>query len=254
MAGRLDGKAALISGAAQGIGLAIAQAYALEGARVYGLDINANTLNDAFSRLSHETPQTVAWAECDVTDEVAVRRAIGLAQSQLGYIDTLVCNAATLTPSVKVEDLSAEDWNRALSVNLTSAFLLSKYAVPCIRTAGGGSIVIVASQMGSVAWKGSSAYCATKGALLQFAKALALDHVDDQIRANTLSPGGTLTQRLVTKFGSAQTAESEWGPMHPMGRLGQVDEIANGAVFLASDESSFMTGADLLMDGGYSAW
>ena len=254
MAGRLDGKAALISGAAQGIGLAIAQAYALEGARVFGLDINASALDTAFSHLSDETPQTVAWAECDVTDEIAVREAMDQAQSELGCLDTLVCNAATLTPSVKVEDLSAEDWNRALSVNLTSAFLLSKYAVPYVRAAGGGSIVIVASQMGSVAWKGSSAYCATKGALIQFAKALAIDHVDDHIRANTLSPGGTLTQRLVTKFGDAQTAESEWGPMHPMGRLGQVDEIANGAVFLASDESSFMTGADLLMDGGYSAW
>ena len=105
-----------------------------------------------------------------------------------------------------------------------------------------------------MAWKGSAAYCATKGALIQLAKALALDHAHEGIRANTLSPGGTLTRRLEAKYGDAERAEREWGPMHPLGRLGQVDEIAQGAVFLASDESSFMTGADLLLDGGYTAW
>ena len=108
--------------------------------------------------------------------------------------------------------------------------------------------------MGKVAWAGSGAYCATKGALIQLGKALALDHAKDNIRANTLSPGGTLTSRMIHKFGTEEAAEREWGKMHPMGRLGRVGEIAQGAVFLASDESSFMTGSDLVMDGGYTAW
>ena len=108
--------------------------------------------------------------------------------------------------------------------------------------------------MGRVANAGQAAYCATKGALLQLAKAMALDHVDDNIRVNSLSPGGTATERLVKRFGDMETAERVWGPKHPMGRLGRAEEIARAAVFLASDDASFMTGADLLVDGGYTAW
>jgi NAD(P)-dependent dehydrogenase (short-subunit alcohol dehydrogenase family) len=108
--------------------------------------------------------------------------------------------------------------------------------------------------MARVANAGQAAYCATKGALVQLAKGMALDHVADNIRVNTLSPGGVATGRMVRRFGDMATAERTWGPRHPMGRLGRPAEIARGAVFLASDDSSFMTGADLLIDGGYTAW
>ena len=120
-------------------------------------------------------------------------------------------------------------------------------------TAGGGSIIITASQMARVATPLRGPYCATKGALLQLAKVIALEHADDNIRSNTLSPGGVATDRLAQQFGDLETAEREWGPAHPLGRLGQPDEIARAAVFLASEQSSFMTGSDLLIDGGYAA-
>jgi NAD(P)-dependent dehydrogenase (short-subunit alcohol dehydrogenase family) len=119
--------------------------------------------------------------------------------------------------------------------------------------AGGGSIIITASQMARVATPLRGAYCATKGALLQLAKVIALEHAEQNIRANTLSPGGVATDRLVQQFGDLETAEREWGPAHPVGRLGQPAEIARAAVYLASDDSRFMTGSDLLIDGGYAA-
>jgi NAD(P)-dependent dehydrogenase (short-subunit alcohol dehydrogenase family) len=251
---QLDSKTAFITGAAKGIGLAISEAMLAQGANVFGVDIDGDELDSSFGRLAAAAGERVAWLTADVTDEAAVQGATEAARERFGALSTLVCNAAILTPSKTVEELSAKEWQAALTVNLTSAFYTCKYGIRHLRENGGGSIVIVASQMGSVAWMGSAPYCATKGALIQFAKVLALDHAKDNIRANTLSPGGTLTGRLVSKFGSAEAAEREWGPKHPIGRLGRVEEIARGAVFLASDESSFMTGSDLVMDGGYTAW
>ena len=150
--------------------------------------------------------------------------------------------------------MEEEHWHRTIAVNLTGAFLICKHAIPHLRAAGGGSIILVASQMARVANAGQAAYCATKGALVQLAKGIALDHAGDNIRANTLSPGGTATDRMVARFGDLETAERVWGTKHPMGRLARPEEMAPGAVFLASDDSAFMTGADLLIDGGYTAW
>ena len=237
--GKLTGRVALISGAAQGIGLAISAAFVASGARVVGLDLQEDKLGAAYSALGAD--QTLAMGG-DVTQPEIVQDAVETAVAQFGKLDLLVCNAATTTPLCKVEELDVEDWRRALDVNLTSAFLLSKFALPEIRRSGGGNIIIVASQMGSVGWMGQSAYCSTKGALIQLGKVLALDYAKENIRVNTLSPGGVATDRLINRYGSEPTAQAEWGPMHPVGRLGQADEIARGAVFLASDDSTFMTG------------
>ena len=128
-----------------------------------------------------------------------------------------------------------DDWQQALAVNLTGAFLICKHSIPELRRAGGGNIILIASQMAQVANAGQTAYCATKGALVQLAKGMALDHVGDNIRVNTLSPGGTATERLARRFGDLDNAQKIWGPKHPMGRLGEPEEIARGAVFLASD-------------------
>src|SRR5262249_30292520 len=119
--------------------------------------------------------------------------------------------------------------------------------------AGGGSIIHIASQLGSVAAPRRAAYCASKGALIQLAKAMAVDHAAEKIRVNTLSPGAVETERLVKRFGDMEGARRHSGPTHLVGRLGQPDEIAAAAVFLASDAASFMTGADMLVDGGYNA-
>ena len=186
-------------------------------------------------------------------DSASVAAGIAAAVDAFGGLDIVVANAATVTPRASVSELSEADWQAALDVNLTGVFLTCKHAIPHLVARGGGAVILMASQMARVAYEGQAAYCATKGALLQLAKVMALDHAGEHVRVNTLSPGGVATHRLAQRFGTLEKAEAEWGPTHPLGRLGQPREIASGAVFLASDDSAFMTGADLLIDGGYSA-
>ena len=250
--GRLEGKVAVISGAGRGIGASIALAFAEEGAAVQCLDIDPAAAAAVAAEIEAAGGRAGS-ARCDVRDSASVRAGVEAAVEAFGRVDVVVANAATVTPRVTVDALSEEDWRDALDVNLTGVFLLCKHALPHLRARGSGSVILTASQMGRVAYNGQAAYCATKGALIQLAKVMALDHASEGIRVNTLSPGGTATARLERRFGTLERAESEWGPTHPVGRLGRPEEIAAGAVFLASDESSFMTGADLLIDGGYSA-
>jgi NAD(P)-dependent dehydrogenase (short-subunit alcohol dehydrogenase family) len=256
--GKLAGRTALITGAGTGIGQAVAEAFAAESAAVVCADISLESAQAVAAGITASGGRSLA-VRCDVSDPDQAKVAVEFTAAEstvaeTGGLHILVCNAAVLTPLATVEELSLEDWQRALSVNLTGAFLMCKYALPFMRAGGGGSIILMASQMGRVAYAGQAAYCTTKGALLQLAKGMALDHCGDAIRVNTLSPGGIATNRLAQRFGSLESAQKEWGPMHPMGRLGEPEEIARGAVFLASGDSSFMTGADLLIDGGYTAW
>lgn len=250
--GILTGKVALITGAARGIGLASAQAFANEGAAVGLLDLDTATAEAGAAAIVAGGARAMA-CHCDVRDAASVQGAVNAVAETFGPINIGMCNAATLTQAASIVELSLEDWNQALAVNLTGVFLTSKYLIPQMLSAGGGSIIITASQMARVATPLRGAYCATKGALLQLAKVIALEHAAQNIRANTLSPGGIATDRLARQFGDLETAEREWGPAHPMGRLGQPGEIARAAVYLAGDDSRFMTGSDLLIDGGYAA-
>ncbi len=247
---RLAGRKAFVTGAAQGIGRAIAEAFVAEGAKVALADLQ----HDKAAAVAADLGEGAVAIQCDVSDPTSVEAAIDKAADALGGLTTLVANAATNTPRHSIGDLPVEEWRKAIDINLTGCFLVCRFGIRHLKAEGGGSIILTASQMGRVAYMGSGAYCTAKGGLLQLAKAVALDHVDDGIRCNALSPGGVATDRLSLRFGDLETAEEKWGPMHPMGRLGRSEEIAKGAVFLASDESSFMTGSDLLMDGGYSAW
>ncbi len=250
--GVLAGKVALVTGAARGIGLASAQAFADEGAAVALLDLDIATAEAEAAAIISAGGRAMA-CPCDVRDDASVRTAVNAVAAKFGTINVGMCNAATLTQPASIVDLSLDAWNQALAVNLTGVFLTSKYLIPHMILAGGGSIIITASQMARVATPLRGAYCATKGALLQLAKVIALEHAAQKIRANTLSPGGIATDRLAQQFGDLETAEREWGPAHPLGRLGQPVEIARAAVYLASDDSRFMTGSDLLIDGGYAA-
>jgi len=144
-------------------------------------------------------------------------------------------------------------WNKVVAVNLTSAFLMSRAVLPRMIAAGGGSIIHIASQLGSVGAPERAAYCATKGALIQLAKAMAAELAPQKVRVNTLSPGAIETRRLEFRYGDMARARAAIASKHLVDRLGQPEEIAAAALFLASDASSFMTGADLVVDGGYNA-
>jgi NAD(P)-dependent dehydrogenase (short-subunit alcohol dehydrogenase family) len=172
-----------------------------------------------------------------------------------GKLTTLVHTAAlAVTPTGTVETLTVEQWTTTFAINVTGAFLVCKYAIPELRKAGGGTIVHVGSQLGQIGVPGRSPYSSSKAALIQFAKCLAVDHAKDNIRVNSISPGAVDTMRIARRHESRAAASRERGPLYLLGRTARVDEIAAGALFLASDESSFMTGADLLIDGGYLAF
>jgi len=178
-----------------------------------------------------------------------VKRAL----DEFGKLNVLMNNAAYFIGKNTVEEVDIAEWRRAIDVNLTGPMLMSKYAIPAMRASGGGSIIHVASQLGSVGKPMRSDYCAVKGGLIQMARSMAADHVGDNIRVNSLSPGPIGTERIFERSGSEEAAQQESGALTLMGRVGLPTEIANAALFLASDESSFMTGDDLLVDGGYNA-
>ena len=242
-------KSAVVTGAGNGIGRAIALAFAEAGAKVVCVDLDKAAADATAAKIGSE-----AFAiACDVSSESEVEAAAKLILTKCPIIHVLVNGAAGHDPNGTVLELSLTDWNKVFAVNVGGAFLMSRAILPAMIEAGGGSIIHIASQLGSVAGPRRAVYCATKGALIQLAKAMATDHAGQKVRVNTLSPGAVETDRLVKRFGDMETARRTAAPKHLGQRLGQPDEIAQAAVFLASDASSFMTGADLLVDGGYNA-
>jgi len=247
---RLEGRTVLVTGAALGIGRAICQRLASEGAQVGCADLDIEGARATAAGIG----KTALAIACDVTDAGQAREAVAATLSTFGSLHGLVNNAAAPSVEGSVVDLDPADWQREIAVSLTGAFLMSKFAVPPIAASGGGSIVHVASQFARVGVAGSAAYCAAKAGLVNLAKVMALDHAGQRIRVNTLSPGAVATERLLRSHASLEAAEVALAPRHPIGRIAQPAEIAAAAAFLLSDDSSFMTGADLLVDGGYSAW
>lgn len=249
---QLTGKAALISGAGGGICRAIALAYAEAGASVACADIDAGMAAETARLVVEAGGQAVSFG-CDVASESETLAAGNATQQAFGRLDILVSGAAPNDPSGTVIETTLADWQRVLDINLTGSFLLSRAVLPLMIAGGSGSIIIIASQLGRVGSAGRAAYCATKGALIQLAKVMAIDHAAQNIRVNTLSPGGVETQRTLNRYGSFAAARETLGAKHPLRRLGRPDEVAGAAVFLASDAASFVTGSDLLVDGGYTA-
>ena len=244
----LRGRVAIVTGAGGGICRAIAITFAKAGASVACLDLDSKKAAET-AGLAGKTALAI---RCDVSSEKDTADAVGQAVAAFKAVHVLVNGAAMTDPSATVLDLDLADWNRVFGVNVGGAFLMSRWAIPHMIAAGGGSIIHIASQLGTVGTPGRVAYCSTKGALITMAKAMAADHAAQNIRVNTLSPGGVETERML-RFGSMEKAREILGSKHLMKRLGQPDEIAAAALFLASDASSFMTGADLRVDGGYNA-
>jgi NAD(P)-dependent dehydrogenase (short-subunit alcohol dehydrogenase family) len=238
----LKGKGAIVTGAAGGIGGAIAKAFKDAGAQVACVDLSVDKVGKEFLAL-----------RCDVSSEAETRSAVDQAAKTFGGLHVVVHAAAMRDPSATVTDIDLAAWNRVFAVNVAGAYLMSRWAIPHMVKAGGGSIIHIASQLGTVGTPGRVAYCATKGALITMAKAMAADHAAQGIRVNTLSPGAIETDRMILRYGEMQKAREALGPKHLMNRLGYPEEIAAAAVFLASDASSFMTGSNLLVDGGYNA-
>jgi len=246
---RLEGKTAVVTGAGGGIGRAICVAFAEAGADVVCVDIDEFEVGRTAALVTAGGAASVALA-ADVALESTAAAAVSAA-GDLGGVNIAVNNAVFDLPLGPLTDISLEDWQRTMDVNLTSAFLLSKHAIPVMAATGGGSIIHVASQLGSVGRPGRPWYCAQKAGLIGLARAMAIDHAQQGIRVNSLSPGPTETGRYVANFDTVEEARASSHTL--VDRLGDPDEIAAGAVFLASDESSFMTGADLVIDGGYTA-
>jgi cyclopentanol dehydrogenase len=247
--GKLDGKVALISGGARGQGAAEAKTFALEGAQVVFGDI----LDDAGAQV--EADIRVAGGEAvyvhlDVTSEADWRRAVQEAVNRFGKLNILVNNAGIVIPRVSIEERTEDEWDRVMAVNAKGVFLGTKHAIPAMRRAGGGSIINISSIAGiGQSLHQEPAYAASKGAVRIFTKVTASQHAKDRIRCNSVHPGPIDTEMLHHAMPDPQMLDQRLGRV-PLGRMGMVAEIVAGVLFLASDDSSYMTGAELVIDGG----
>ena len=250
--GRFDGKVALVSGGARGQGAAEARAFAAEGARVVFGDIldreGAAVAADIASAGGEAT-----YVGLDVSREDDWRGAVARAVEGYGRLDILVNNAAMLTPRAAIEDRAVEDWDRTMAVNVRGPFLGTKHAIPAMRASGGGSIVNIVS----IAGLGQSthqepAYATSKGALRVFTRVTAAQHAKDNIRCNGVFPGPVDTDMVRVVMNNPELMAARLSRV-PMGRMGTIDEIVRAVLFLASDEASFMTGAEIVVDGGAMA-
>ncbi|MHB1595339.1 MAG: SDR family NAD(P)-dependent oxidoreductase [Streptosporangiaceae bacterium] len=251
--GKLTGRKALVSGGASGIGKAIAQLFLTEGASVMISDINDEGLAKGVAELSEYG--TVAGVAGDVRSMADASRMVAETVGQFGGIDTLVCNAG-ITSVMPIQQLSEEEWDAVLGTNVKGMFTLIKNAIPHMIEGGGGTIVTLGSEMGIVAVPESPAYNASKGAVIMFTKSIAIDLIKHNIRVNALCPGITRTPLLQAEVDNsidpAKTAaeQAAWAPIL---RVADPAEIAQGALFLASDASSFAVGSCLVLDGGFTA-
>jgi len=251
--GRLSGKSAVVSGGASGIGKAIAQLFVEEGAKVVIADINGPLLDKAAKELA--VHGKVSAVVADVRSMADAGRIVQQAVDRHGGLDILVCNAG-ITSVMPIEQLSEEEWDRVLATNVKGMFTLVKQAIPHMIARGGGRIVTLGSEMGIVAVPESPAYNASKGAVIMFTKSIALDLIRHNIRVNALCPGITRTPLLQAEIDNSlepakvAAAQASWAPIN---RVADAREIAQGALFLASDESSFAVGSCLVLDGGFTA-
>lgn len=248
---KLKGKVAIITGASSGIGRAAAILFAQQGAKLVLAARGRARLDQVVSELHAHDSEAICVAG-DVRDEAFAQELVETAQRQWGRLDIAFNNAATLAGGGPTTQVSLEDWRTAVDTNLTSAFLSAKHQIPALLEAGQGSLIFTSSFVGhTVGFPGTAAYAATKAGLVGLTQALAAEFGPRGLRVNALLPGGTDTPMAREMNGTAE-AMAHVASLHALKRIARPEEIAQAALFLASDASSFMTGAAMLVDGGVS--
>ena len=248
---RLEGKVAIVTGGARGQGATEARMFAQEGAKVVIGDIR-DELGMQVEAEIRELGGEAVYLHLNVTSEDDWQRAVETAEQRFGKVDVLVNNAAIVLRK-DIEETTGDDWDNIMEINAKGVFLGTKAVIPAMRRAGGGSIINISSISGLVSI-GPPAYIATKGAVRLFTKSTAIQYASENIRANSIHPGSVDTDMRREGMGD-QTPEEIQARIDniPLGRVGTTEDISYGALFLASDESSFMTGSELVIDGGYTA-
>ncbi|NIN63180.1 MAG: glucose 1-dehydrogenase [Anaerolineae bacterium] len=248
---QLDGRVALITGGASGIGRATALLFAREGAAVSVVDLDEAGGQAVVEGIVSHGGQAV-FVPGDVTRAADCQRAVEETVARLGGLDVLV-NCVGIIRRATVLETTEADWDQVMSVNVKSVFLLSKYTIPIMAEAGGGAIINVSSGWGLVGGPRAASYCASKGAVVQLTKSMALDHGGQNIRVNCICPGDTDTPMLrdeARQLGETTDQFLADAAERPLGRIGTPEDIARAALYLASEASSFVTGTTLVVDGG----
>jgi NAD(P)-dependent dehydrogenase (short-subunit alcohol dehydrogenase family) len=249
--GCLTNKRALITGGASGIGRATALLFAREGASVAVADLDEAGGQTVVETILSEGGQAI-FVRCDVSQAADCQRAVQQTVGELGGLDVLFNNAGIIRRTT-VLGINEEEWDRVMAVNVKSIFLLSKYAIPVMERAGGGAIVNTGSGWGLTGGGNAVSYCASKGAVVNMTRAMAIDHGPQNIRVNCVCPGDTDTGMLRSEAQQLGASEKEFlaeAADRPLRRLGKPEEIAQAVLYLASDASSFVTGTTLVVDGG----
>jgi cyclopentanol dehydrogenase len=247
--GKLDGKVALISGGARGQGAAEAETFTREGARVVFGDVRDDEGRKVEATIRAAGGEAT-YLHLDVTSEADWKTAVQTAVDRYGKLDILINNAAITIPRVPIEERTVAEWDQVMAVNARGVFLGTKCAIPAMRRAGGGSIVNISSVAGiGQSLHQEPAYAASKGAVRIFTKVTASQHAKDKIRCNSVHPGPVDTEMFHSAFRDKEAMERRLQRI-PLGRMGTVAEIVSAVLYLASDEASYITGSELLIDGG----
>jgi NAD(P)-dependent dehydrogenase (short-subunit alcohol dehydrogenase family) len=249
--GVLTGKRALITGGASGIGRATARLFAREGAAVAIADLDEAGGGAVVQAILDAGGQAI-FVRCDVSQATDCRRAVRLTVEELGGLDILLNNAGIIRRATVLETRE-DEWDRVMAVNVKSVFLMSKYVIPVLEEAGGGAIINTGSGWGLVGGADAVSYCASKGAVVNMTRAMAIDHGRENIRVNCICPGDTDTGMLrdeARQLGVPNTQFLAEAATRPLGRVGRPEDVAQAALYLASDAASFITGTVLVVDGG----